>query len=58
VTETADEPTTADSADSWASYFVLGLLAALFVRALSPATPDPLDELRQRVATLEGKVSR
>jgi hypothetical protein len=35
---------------------LLGCLSILLCRALTPAD-DPLDDLRQRVATLEGKVS-
>lgn len=52
---TTDEPIL--SCERWAGYFALGLLAAMLYRSAG-TTPDPLDDLRQRVATLEGKVSR
>lgn len=40
------------------SYFAIGFLFAVYVRSLCSTSTDPLDDVRQRVATLEGKCSR
>jgi hypothetical protein len=48
-TDTEQSVTVADVA----VYFLVGLLAAVLLRTDS----DPLDSLRERVATLEGKLS-
>lgn len=56
---TPDEPDSELTASDVWFHFALGLLLAVFVRTCTASTtPDPLDDLRQRVAHLEGKASR
>jgi hypothetical protein len=54
-----DEPQVPESGittDTLLAYFGLGLLAAIVLRSNSKG--DPLEELAQRVATIEGKLTR
>lgn len=53
MTDTDPDPEQSVTVADVAVYFLLGLLAAITLRP----TSDPLDDLRQRVATLEGKLS-
>jgi hypothetical protein len=53
TTPDADTEQSVTTVADVATYFLLGLLAAVLLRP----TSDPLDEIRQRVATLEGKLS-